>query len=653
MVEDEGKRQGERTYFIYFFIISLLIATIHFLSAFGIISRTSFWALSVNAYFPKSFLVVQLILVTACLVSFFLPHLIKMLTKIPTRVQYILFAICFVVMAVVLREAVPLYGDGYLYQKDITAKMLKFAEVLSSLIYRAIYLILPQDVSSGAVVYKIVNTICSIPMVFIIVQMARRVRKGYTPFFLIMLLSLGANVLFFGHVENYTLCYVVMLFYLYYITRAKPNVWILSFVLGISVSLHVVALCLVPSLIYMVFKHRKELSKVKTVLCMIAFFAMPLVATVFFGFAIGLTPNKFFGDIFGSLTPLKGYAHTEYFSSIFTISHWLDIINLFFLSLPTWPIVLLLLFGFKKCRNMSKEVNYRLLFFIGIPFVLFIIFFDSPLGLARDWDLGVTAMLWLVLAITVCAVYVISKVYLSPSFLMSISLLTLVLSVPWFAIQRFSKYSVERYHDLLDARPDLPGIAYGYEILGRYYHDQNDYHKSLKAYEKASHFDPENYRHYHSIAMEYYNIKDFSGTTANLRKAYDLSPQKMDILIALAQIYHIAGHDDSALSTFQEVYRVDTLNIDYQYSLACAYYWTGSYYKSREMFQRMLMSHPDHYHAMLGLVDVAVTIGDLNSAVVLLNRIESAHGPDETIKARRSNLQRIMSEKSVRGTLFK
>lgn len=621
--------------------IVFIIAFLYLLPGFSVISKSTFWAFSVNAYIPQWVRIINILLVAVSLTIVLLPRLVKPVTKIPVTIQYFLFSAMLIAGSIILKETVPLYGDGYFFQRTIETQVVKFTQVLSIIFYRAVSYLLPESTFRGAQVYRMVNTALVLPATLIFLLFARRLPKEHMPFFLLMILGLGANVLFFGHIENYTLCFVIILLYFYCITHTRPNTLILSLILGISISLHALAICLVPSCVYVVLKYRDKMSTVTAIVRMIVFLVMPVVATVLFASVIGISPRRLLADIISSFIETKGHTLGGFFTSMFAWYHWLDIINLFFLSMPIIPILLYLLVRLQKQKS-GKQIDFRLLCLLVVPFILFLIIFSSPLGLARDWDLGLTAMVWVVIALYFYCRWTTRKQHRSPEVLISLALLSFSLQVPWFFIHRYTDHAVERYENILEAYHELPATAYGYEILGRYYHDEGIYPKSLEAYKAAAMYEPDNYRHFRNVAMESMNTGDITGAIENLRRAYDHSPQEVSILVDLAEIYHGIGSDSMALSTLQEVYAVDSVSLKSQFNLGCAYYWNAEYDMARQIFERILKKEPGHYHTLMALVDVAIGAGDIQQATQILDTVVSLHGIDDIVRQKRSMMRQMM-----------
>jgi Tfp pilus assembly protein PilF len=630
----------ESNQYTYIRWIALVIAILYFLPALGVVSRTSFWAFSVNTYLPTGITIAHLILVALMYLLLFRSDLLGFTRAISRQFYYILFACALVLIAIFLREKVPFYGDGYFFQKDIITNLpIKYAEVLTMLIYRAVYIALPQSARTGAAAYQIVNTICVVPTIITMLYFTRRVAREYLPFILFTFLGFGANVLCFGHVENYTLVYLTMLLYLYAITRQHVNIAILAFLLGLSICLHLLALCLVPSFFFALWRIRNKKLNRYLLPITLGTFMLPFAITALFSFVAGMTPGRAYAEVVASITTLSTHTGQRYFESIFHVHHWIDVINLLFFGLPTFPIIAVLIFTGRRKESIWKNQDVQLILALAIPFMAFIIFFNTPLGLPRDWDLGVTALIWRIAAVIYLARYIAPKVRIKPGFLTAIGLLSFVLTLPWFILQHLPQYGVKRFNDILNARIELAGTAYGYEILGRYYHDIKDYPNSAENYEKAAQYDPQNWRRYYSVAMEYLNLNDSKPALMNLRKAYEINPQESMILNELGMMYHETGQNDSALVMFQRMYQQDTANIKNRHNMGVAYFWAGQYDRAYEVFTGILKMHPNQYNALLGLIDVSLAEENLVEAKRLIDVLESRYGTTRTVQHYRKLLQ--------------
>jgi Tfp pilus assembly protein PilF len=380
----------------------------------------------------------------------------------------------------------------------------------------------------------------------------------------------------------------------------------------------------------MLWRERSKPAFWRTLFASKIFFLLPVIATVLFSYAAGMTPGQLFTEIITSFSTLLEHTGSKYFQAIFSIRHWLDVVNLLFLGLPIFPVVAFLIFKRRDGKSPWRNSHTRLILFLAVPFTLFIMLFNTPLGLARDWDIGVTALVWRTVVVLYLAKEVAPKIRIKPSLLSAVGLLAFLLSLPWLVINHFPQYGVQRFSEIVGSRTQLSGTAYGYEILGRYYHDVEDYQNSAENYENAVLHDQQNWRRHYSVAMEYLNLKQHQPALSNLRRAYELNPREIKVLVELGLLYRTIEEYDSAIVMFRQTYQIDTTDIAYHHNLGCAFYWAGQYEAAQNIFTSILKKHPDHYSATIGLVDVMIVKEDLEEAKRLIARLESRYGRDQT-----------------------
>ena len=623
------------------FFGALFVVGFFFLPAFGLL-RNALWAFSINTYFPKIFLFGQGAVLIFIIIYFFIVRGRVHLT-IPRPTAEIIFGLIFLVLFLILQEAIPLYGDGLLLKNNIAKQtFVTFSEPLSLLIYRAIYLILPLAWKNGALAYQFTNTVAGILAVLAYIKLVHREDKKFQPHFFLLILSLGINVFFFGHIENYTLVYLAMLVYFLLISEPKPRLKTISLILGFSICLHIIALALVPSFIYLVRQEKKQLTKDQAIISL-AFFITPMVITFILALMLGLSGREFFEQISTTLMTLKGYSGKSYFVSILSIEHLLDIINVFLLVSPILPVFLILIFIIKDIKKLFDNRAQKLLLAIALPFLGFLIFFDSPLGLARDWDIGSLCSVWSIILLYIMVIRGISQFTTSiRSKFFALTLIAMVLSSSWFIINHIPDFSLMRYKDLLGYRTHLKGTAYGYEILGLYYRDiKEDNVLSAQNWELASKYDPTNWRYWKNAGNAYLKMNKPLNAINCYRMACRFNTDESGIYSKLGQAFNLVGMNDSALLAYKMAYELDPLDIVIQYELGIAYYGNGFYPESILLFEKILASYPDIYDVSLNLIDALIAEQKIARAQSLLDNLESIYGQDQAIKARRHKIQQL------------
>lgn len=625
-----------------FFIAACLVAGLFFLASFGLIKR-SWWALSVNAYLPRPMVIGQLAIIVICLSLFWAPKLNQGL-GMHRRLRNTLFGVLFVAMCILLQESIPLYGDGFLFLKNIELYTpVRFFEVLSIFIYRAVYLILPSGVKSGANAYRIVNTLASLAAAIFYIIITEREERHLQPYFALLLMSMGVNVLFFGHIENYTLSYVSVIAYFILISGDNADPKILGFVLGIAVSLHVVNIVLVPSFIHFLLEEPDKRIYKGAVIKILFFTIVPMIATLVLGLVLVHPTHSLFKNLLSTSFEMKDYSKGTYLSSISNPKHFLDIIGMFFLVLPVWPVLVIIILLAPSLGAVRAGRDVRKLIMIAVPYLVFLVLFDSHLGLARDWDLGSSVAVWTTIAMMIIMMRSMRSLTNWRTIILPVSLLSMCLSIPWLVINRLPGASLNRYQELLGARTDLRGTAWGYEILAEYYKAKRDFPRAGINYELAARYKPSNWRHWFNAGVAYTESGNFERALDNLRVAHRLIRNDAGILSNLGYVFYNTGQGDSALVAYEGAYRIDSLSTFNRQNLGLVYYSQGSYEKSIVLFNRILAQEPNNYGVALALVDGLIAAENWSQARDVLDKLESTAGRDPHLLARRKKIENAES----------
>ncbi|MCX7995813.1 MAG: hypothetical protein N3A65_08625 [candidate division WOR-3 bacterium] len=585
---------------------------------------TNLWGTGLNSYLPKAFVLVQIIMLAGAFILIFLKTDVS--SKISTPIFKIIWSIVFCAMCIMLQEASLLYGDALLLVKKIEAGLPKLpTETLSILIYRTFYSLLPASIKSGEMVYRIINTAAVIPAIFCYLKLTQRLKESIQPAFLLLISSLGINALFMGHVENYTLVYVTMLTYFIFFTDEKPAPNIIFLFFSLSVCLHLIAILLLPSLIFYFIKNRKAIKIWEAVI----FFVMPFMGVILLALINGLAINILLKGVIEIPQNFFKARTFSYFSTVFSLEHILDIFNLFLLNLPVLPLIVLRIIFIYPENDKKDNPNTTFLFF-SIPFLLFIILFDTPLGFARDWDLGSICVILPILLI-------IKKFFrlpaLSKNFLLIVSIISIILTIPWFLVNHSSVLSLERFKDVLEARPNLPGTAYGYEALGRFYWDKKDFANAATYYQKATVVSPDNWRFWTCAGLSYLYGNDLPNALKNLRRARSLFEGDPRIFAGLGTVYGLLGMRDSAKVAWERAYSLDSTDINVLINLAYLNYHDGNYLKTVELCQKVIRRQKI-YDAYLILFDAFYSSRNLAAAKAIIDEACRQFGPAPDILKR-------------------
>ncbi len=633
-------KKGRRAWLVAL-ISSAVLVVLYFLPSLGLL-RNSFWFFAINTYFPRTFITIQFLLAIAVFILFFIPKN-GLNLNIPIPPFQIAVVLLFMVFSILLQESISLYGDGMMFKKSIEVYTpVHFAELLTLFIYRAVYLVLPRAIRSGETAYRMVNTLVGFLAIIGYIKFTQREEEKFQPLLLILFAILGINVMFFGHIENYAPGYCLTIFFLLRLTSPKPSLTLLALALGTAVALQIVALALLPPFIIYVVKERRESIRGSFWLKMISVLLIPIIVTFLLGMRLGHPPRALIKNLLTTSLVLKEYSIKDYWVSVIDFNRWIDILNIFFLNLPTGLVFATLIVQGKSGKGLFNDRYLKFLLFNGLTFFIFLIFFDSHLGLARDWDIASLGIIWLVIFIMVAGLRSIKNLPNWRSILTPIVLLSLILSTPWLIINHLSRPSLIRYQDLLRARPGLKGTAWGYEILALHYKSQNDSYLAALNYEAAARHSPKNWRHWYNAGVAYLKIKDLENALIDLRIARRLNPREPDIFTNLGCVFLELKMVDSTLTAFKMAYTLDSLKIPYMNNLGLAYYWNGLYDEAKAMFERILLVQPFQYNASLGLVDVLIAQNELKQAELILNKLMPLFKGDPEVISRRYKIDSLL-----------
>jgi Tfp pilus assembly protein PilF len=200
------------------------------------------------------------------------------------------------------------------------------------------------------------------------------------------LLTGGYMLLFFGHVENYCLLVAVVLLYSlagYLVVMDRLSVaWLLPIIIA-AIFLHFIALALVPSFVYLLFRRAGVLSKFATLSkekrVAVGGLLVLLGGAVYFVLQQKLLFLQF------ALLPIYPDRFAVEGEWLFSPKHLIDMLNLIILMAPA--SILLLINPWKRSgtsgpAEVSRYFWVLILSLAGLVFVM-----RSGIGMPRDWDL--------------------------------------------------------------------------------------------------------------------------------------------------------------------------------------------------------------------------------------------------------------------------
>lgn len=490
-----------------------------------------------------------------------------------------------------------LLGDSYLRAREIQlGKKLSFTEPLDYLLHARIAGLLGWDAFQT---YAVLSVVSGVIFLFLLCLMGDLLGKNNKERFFIfsVLITMGANQLFFGYVESYTLVYLAISVYLYfslgYLNDKNGLILpILSFFLAFG--LHLLALTLLPSLLYLIFSKRVEESRPekKKVKWDKLILSAGMVLLVGLGLFLlqSYNPEKKGWSHFLIFPLGKGESSYSFFSS----SHLLDLINHQLLVSPVGILIwLTFLLVFLKKIDLKDNI-VRFLLVLSICILGFAFFMDPKLGYPRDWDL----FAFTGLGYTILGIYVFLKSWRETNmgnlrYITLILLFTsLISTVPWIYVNATEKKSVARFEHLVDL--DMQRSANGHEILALYYDMRGDWQKEIEQWEKAIALTSST-RYINNLAAVYYRLQRFDLALKELERSLELDPESDQTHFGLAEVFAGMGRYEEAIAEYQKAIRVKPQFTEYYENLGVLLTNLGRYQEAIKVFEEGLKENPRYF----------------------------------------------------------
>jgi len=364
---------------------------------------------------------------------------------------------------------------------------------------------------------------------------------------LVLALLSGAMLLFFGYVENYGPLFLAGTVYVILgvrVIHGESRLWlpIAAFVLAAYV--HVSGVLLGASLVFLVVRQLSATQTTRRVLTP-ALIGLTIVAAGAAGYFTRL--EEYFLPF---LPSQSGY-------SVLSPAHWIDIANELLLLVPVVPLFFVLCVMLWRGRGsfepqssadeagevsadrpvpwLTRRDEWHFALLVLIPALVYLLFFNPAIGLARDWDLftvilfGLVPLFLLAINRTYAAGSVTQHRVAIPALIMGI-----VITAAWIGVNASPERSTGRFEHILayqESRRD-----YAYEVLAKTYHNQGRLTDAIRIQETASSISG-NPRLYLTLAGYYREHGDIDASVQILQRLTERRPEyrpaRRELLVAL------------------------------------------------------------------------------------------------------------------------
>ena len=378
-------------YIVLIYVASLLVYAVCFF-----FPKLRVWGFSAFAHFPIYIPIIMTLLSLIVLLFLWKQKELFSEDKILTSKTYwiiaILTTIIFGILFYLFRAKTFFLGDGYtllslVEENDPLIKSREIGEVYSH--YWLKELIGIGGEKAALLSFQIISIFTSLIFIISTFIFSNKIFEQTKDklLFTFGILSGGYMLLSFGYVEYYSIFVLTVTIYTYtgmLVSLGKISKWwIIPFAMLPSL-FHIFGVTLLPSAAYLFLSATSLGKKAKAIQfknkMLFGFLFILLSGWVFYYF---YKNNIFFNY---SIVRLEydNYALDGY--SMISISHIVDYINLLFLLLPGFGLLLFTLFNLPiKSLIKKREYFFLIIFILSALGAVFI--FDPKLGMPRDWDL--------------------------------------------------------------------------------------------------------------------------------------------------------------------------------------------------------------------------------------------------------------------------
>ena len=291
-----------------------------------------------------------------------------------------------------LRARMHFEGDGYLLLSSLADGNLpiKFTNYGESVIHRFVYALVGGGGSEDSLLtYQLVSCFAGVVFAGAVAatswKLYDNIRKR--TLFLFGLTTGGYMLLFFGHVEHYSLFVLSVGLFAFVgvlIVHQRLNRWLILLPLALAVFLHILGVTLIVPAVYILFRQTR-LSKI---LSGCGRWYKWGLAAVAIAVGIGLAYWQYVSSyVFRfSLVPVVEDRFTLDGYTLLSGKHLADMFNLLILLLPSLPIAVAILIVRRRRESLLRAKYIFLLLMLGATAGAAFVF-DPKLGMARDWDL--------------------------------------------------------------------------------------------------------------------------------------------------------------------------------------------------------------------------------------------------------------------------
>jgi tetratricopeptide (TPR) repeat protein len=456
---------------------------------------------------------------------------------------------------VLLRSAVHLLGDGYLYIRELDhdawaqGPRVDRAPLTFWIVHHLHVRLAPLG-TDGETLYRALSVVSGLLYLVAAAGLAAHLAvRRHERLALWALLATGGHVaLFFGYAENYGLLVLALTLYFICGLRAaagRTGAWLPALALGVLLTLHFSFAALLPSLLALLALDAARAPRARAVAK--AAGAALLVPAVAGGILLAVLPDPlalFRGvNRANNFLPLLAAPGQAQHYRLLAPGHALDLANLVFLAVPG----ALLSLAAGRPRDGREPAAIFLATAALFPLLLAAVL-NPEVGFFRDWDV----LAVLLFPLTVWAGRLLVRNAAVPGFLADAALLiagaSALHTALWVGVNAGAGPATARFRDLLEgATLSRHARSYGWETLGSLYDRTGRPDEALAAFEEANRASAGNPRHWISLGALHMDAGRYEEAVRAFARAIEKAPERAEAYLGLARVYLRWGKPGEAL----------------------------------------------------------------------------------------------------------
>jgi hypothetical protein len=518
----------------------------------------------------------------------------------------IIIALSFAGLVFTLFHSIGIPGDGqflihnlFQIKKPADVAHVYLHEPLTCLIHWSIaHFVLGDTTVAGAeMAFRIASILCGVAFIPLLAVVVRRIvqRRVWQMLAFFFVIASGSSMLFFGHIENYTIALLGMIVFILFSLRhctGESSLAAPSAAAGVLVPLYFGTMFILPALGYLfLVDYRRHRSAGPIVLGAGTFLVVSLGLLALTGF----TPERFGAMLFGggkhmigileSTGAMEGY-------TLFSGRHLADLGNLLLLISPFGLFVGAALLASRAPRGNRDLPGGAFIPILSVSCAMILVSFRCDLGMPRDWDLLSPFMFG---AVVLPVVFLLGRAPRGrdlQSMLFASAAATLFHLVPWIMMNHDPHQAIAQNRMVLEQTTWIEGIHTGYEGLAMSSKRRGEYDSAVVYYKEFLRGAPSHARILGNLADVYriLGVEDservytekaiLNGTTVpalyfnlgviyagkdryedairTMREGLHFQPERPDILNSIGAFILRSRMDcDAAMVYFREAIRID------------------------------------------------------------------------------------------------